>query len=103
MRDETRKIVDVNVEQGIRTELHVEDGKTVFVKSYDAEPFIEEAAELRAITRGQSWGDVGRHVGYIPMAELAAFMRRDGSFDKAQIRKWLKANPKFVTFEKYLK
>jgi hypothetical protein len=103
MREETRKIVDLNPEQGIRTEVHVEDGKTVFVKSYDAEPFLEEAAELRARTSGERWGEMGRHVGFIPMAELANFMRRDGSFDKAEIRKWLKANPKFVTFEKYLK
>lgn len=99
----TVKITDINREQGIVTQVHEEDGKLVFQKTYDAEPFLEEAAELRAQTRGQRWGDVGRHVGYIPMAELANFMRRDGSFDKGEIRKWLKANPAFVTFEKYLK
>jgi hypothetical protein len=103
MREETRKIVDLNPEQGIRTEVHVEDGKTVFVKTYDAEPFLEEAAELRAQTRGDRWGETGKHVGFIPMAELATMMRRDGSFDKAEVRKWLQANPAFVTFERYLK
>lgn len=103
MRDETRKIVDLNREQGIRTEVHEEDGKVVFVKRYDAEPFLQEAAELRAQTRGERWGEVGRHVGFIPMAELATMMRRDGSFDKAEVRKWLQSNPAFVTFERYLK
>jgi hypothetical protein len=100
---DTLKVLDINREQGIRTELHEEDGKLIFKKTYDAEPFIEEAAELRALTRGDRWGDLGKHVGYIPMAELANFMRRDGSFDKKEVRKWLKANPAFVTFEKYLK
>lgn len=99
---DTLKILDVNREQGIRTELHEEDGKLVFKKTYDAEPFLEEAAELRALTRGERWGDVGRHVGFIPMAELGQMMRRDGSFDKAEVRKFLHKNPAFVTFEKYL-
>lgn len=100
---DTLKVLDINQAQGIRTELHEEDGKLVFKKTYDAEPFLEEAAEARALSAGQRWGEEGRHVGFIPMAELATMMRRDGSFDKKEIRKWLKANPKFVTFERYLK
>ena len=46
---------------------------------------------------------MGRHVGFIPMAELATMMRRDGSFDKKTVREWLKKNQAFVTFEKFLK
>lgn len=103
MREDTRKLVDLNPQQGIRTEVHEEDGRTVFVKTYDAEPFLEAAAELRAQTRDQRWGETGRHVGFIPMAELGQMMRRDGSFDKKAIRAWLQKNPAFVTFEKYLK
>lgn len=100
---DTLKVLDLNPEQGIRSELHEEDGKLVFKKTYDAEPFLEAAAELRAQTRGQSWGDMGRHVGFIPMAELGHMMRRDGSFDKKEVRKWLQTNPHFVSFEKYLR
>lgn len=100
---DTLKLLDLNQAQGIRTEVHEEDGKVIFKKTYDAEPFLEEAAEMRAATRGERWGDMGRHVGFIPMAELATLMRRDGSFDKAEVRKWLQKNPAFVTFEKYLK
>lgn len=100
---DTLKVLDINREQGIRTEVHEEDGKLVFKKTYDAEPFLEEAAELRAVTRGERWGEVGRHVGYIPMAVLGQMMRQDGSFDKKAVRKWLQKNPAFVTFEKYLK
>jgi hypothetical protein len=107
MRDETRVIVDLNREQGIKTEVHVEDGKTVFVKTYDAEPFLRHAAELRAQTRGESWGEYGRKVGVIPMADLAKMMRQGGELDGKEMRKWLRTwlqqNPAFVTFEKYLK
>lgn len=100
---DTLKVLDLNPEQGIRSELHEEDGKLVFKKTYDAEPFLDAAAELRAQTRGQSWGEMGRHVGFIPMAELGHMMRRDGSFDKKAVRQWLQQNPALVTFEKYLK
>lgn len=100
---DTLKVLDLNPEQGIRSELHEEDGKLVFKKTYDAEPFLQHAAELRAQTRGQSWGEYGRKVGTIPMAELGQMMRRDGSFDKKAVRRWLQQNPAFVTFERYLK
>lgn len=99
----TVKITDINREQGIYTQVHEEDGKVVIQKTYDAEPFLKDAAELRAITRGERWGEMGRHVGFIPMAELATMMRHDGSFDKKAVRAWLQKNPAFVTFEKYLK
>lgn len=100
---DTLKIRDINREQGIVTEVHEEDNRLVFKKTYDAEPFLEAAKELRAQTAGQRWGEYGRHVGYIPMAELGNMMRRDGSFDKKAVREFLQKNPAFVTFEKYLK
>lgn len=90
-------------ELGIRTRVHETETKTVIEKTYDAEPMLEAAAELRAQTRGESWGDVGRHVGYIPMAELATMMRQDGTLDKKRVREFLQKNPAFVTFEKFLK
>lgn len=103
MRTDSLQILDINREQGIRTEVHEEDGKVHFVKTYDAEPFLKLAAEARALSAGERWGELGRHVGYIPMAELGQMMRRDGQFDKKEVRKFLHKNPAFVTFEKYLK
>lgn len=100
---DTLKILDLNRAQGIRTEVHEEDGKVINVKTYDAEPFLEIAHEMRIETQGQRWNPLGTHVGFIPMAELGKFMRQDGGFDKRRLREWLKKNPKFVTFEKYLK
>jgi hypothetical protein len=100
---DTLKILDVNWQQGIRTEVHEEEGKVVFQKTYDAQPFLDEAAELRARTRGENWGPHGRHVGFIPMAELGQMLRQDGEFDKKRIRVWLHKNPAFVTFDRYLR
>ncbi len=89
---------------GIKTRVHhLEDaGKTVIEKTYDAEPFLQTAAEARANTAGERWGEM-RHVGFIPMAVLATLMRQDGTIDKKRVMRWLKENPAMVTFEKVLK
>jgi hypothetical protein len=100
---DTLKILDLNREQGIRTEVHEEDGRVVFKKTYDAEPFVEIAHELRAQTEGNRWNEHGTHVGFIPMAELGQMLRQDGEFDKKRVREWLQRNPAFVTFSKYLR
>lgn len=104
---DTLKVLDLNPEQGIRSELHEEDGKLVFKKTYDAEPFLRHAAELRAQTRGQRWGEYGQKIGVVPMAELAKMMRQDGEIDGQAMRKWMRNwlhnNPAFVTFDRYLK
>ena len=87
---------------GITTKLHELDGKTVYQKSYDAEPFLQAAAELRAQTEGERWGE-NRHVGFIPMAELGTMMRQDGRIDPVRALAWLKSRPALVTFSKVLK
>jgi hypothetical protein len=95
----TLEIVDGNL--GIKTALHELDGKTVFQKTYDAEPFLRQAAEERAVTRGERWGEM-RKVGTIPMAELATMMRQDGTIRPERVQEWLKRNPALVSFEKFL-
>ncbi len=87
---------------GIKTTVNSVEGKVQIVKSYDAEPFLKEAAAARAMTEGERWGEM-RHVGYIPAAELAKFYRQDGGFDSKRCIAWLKQNPAFVTFSKVLK
>lgn len=99
----TVKIDQFDRELGIRTRVHETETKVVIEKQYDAQPLLDAASELRAQTRGERWGEMGRHVGYIPMAELGTMMRQDGSFDTARVREFLQKNPAFVTFEKYLK
>lgn len=87
---------------GIRTKVHDTGDKVVFEKKWDASPLVDAAAQARADTAGERWGDM-RHIGFIPMAELSKMMRQDGSFDQARVMAYLKANPALVTFEKALK
>lgn len=95
-------IHEKNAQTGIETKVHDVDGKVVIEKSYDAQPLLDEAAERRAVTSGQRWGDM-RHVGFIPMAELATMLRQDGTIDNKRVMAWLKKNPALVTFDKVLK
>lgn len=93
-----------DAQTGITTTVHyIEDANRVAIqKTYDAEPFLKAAAEMRANTEGERWGDM-RHVGYIPMAELATMLRQDGTIDKKRVVEFLKKNPAFATFSKVLK
>ena len=87
---------------GVQTQVHDLDNKVVIEKSYDAQPFIEHAAEMRAATDGEKWGEF-RYVGTVPMAELATMLRQDGTLDQKRAMAWLKANPQMVAFSKLLK
>ena len=98
----TFKLTETDPITGITTTVHGLESKTVIQKSYDAHPMLEQAAAARAMTDGERWGEM-RHVGYIPMAELATFYRQDGRIDKKRAIEWLKKNPAFVTFNKVLK
>lgn len=91
---------EADAETGIRTVVHEDDGKTVIQKTYDAEPFLEHAATMRAATEGQRWGE-GRVVGSVPMAVLSQFLRQDGGLDVKRCTEWLRANPAFITFDKF--
>lgn len=93
-----------DAQTGITTTVHyVEDANRVAIqKTYDAEPFVEAAAEMRAQTEGERWGEM-RHIGYIPMAELSKMLRQDGTIDKKRCVEFLKKNPALCTFSKALK
>jgi hypothetical protein len=87
---------------GITSIVHEVESKTVIEKQYDASPFLQTAADMRAQSAGDRWGEM-RHVGFVPMAELATMMRQDGQIDQKRLHDWLKKNPKMVTFDKFLK
>lgn len=91
-----------DAQTGITTTVHDLGGRTVIQKTYDAKPYLDIARERRAATEGEQWGDM-RHVGFIPMAELATMMRQDGGIDQKRVIAWLKANPNLTTFSKVLK
>ena len=96
------KFTDHDFQTGITTTVHELDGKTVFQKTYDGQQFRDAAAEMRANTDGEKWGEM-RHVGTVPIAELATMMRQDGGIDQRRLVAWLKANPALVTFNRFLK
>lgn len=98
------KITEHDNETGVTTTVHYIDDadRVVIQKSYDAKPFLDVAAEMRAHTEGERWGEF-RHVGFIPNAELATMMRQDGTIDKKRAMSFLRANPAFATFSKVLK
>lgn len=99
----TVKLDQYDPQLGIRTRVHETETKLVIEKTYDAEPIVQAAAEMRATRAGERWDEMGTHVGFIPMAELATMMRQDGGFDKARVREYLQRNPAFVSFDKFLK
>lgn len=86
----------------ILTQVHEVDGKTIFQKTYDAEPYLKHAEMYRQATDGMNWG-IGKKVGTIPPAVLGEMMRQDGGIDEKRLRTWLKDNPAFVCFNKFLK
>jgi hypothetical protein len=90
-----------DAQTGISSRVHELDGRTVIQKTYDAEPFLVQAAAERAYTAGQPWGEM-RKVGTIPAAVYATMLRQDGSYDPVRLAAWLKANPAFVSFDKFL-
>jgi hypothetical protein len=85
-----------------QTKVHEEDGKTIFQKTFDAEPFLKSAEANRQYSAGQRWGE-GRKVGTIPMAVLGTFLRQDGGLDTRRLTNWLRENPAFVDYEPFLK
>ena len=96
------KIVEHDAVTGITSTTHYLDGRVVFQKTYDAQPFLDAASEMRAATDGESWGEM-RHVGFIPMAELGKMMRQDGGIDQKRVISFLRANPLLATFSRVLK
>lgn len=95
---------DYDAQTGITTTVHNlnDSDRMVIQKTYDAKPFLDMAAEMRRQTEGEKWGEM-RHVGTIPMAELATMMRQDGTIDNKRALAFLRANPAFATFSKVLK
>lgn len=90
-------------EFGVRKIVHFDGDQIVSQFTEDAAPIIEHCKEERMVSAGERWGD-GRKIGTIPMVALAEVMAIKGSAErKKYLVNYLKANPAFVSFEKFLK
>lgn len=95
-----------DVTDGVTTTLHFQGDDLIVQKAYDAEPYLKAAAEERAATAGERWGE-GRKVFTLPPAEYGRFLTENRGKSQEERRKWLRnwaqQNPLLVTYERYLK
>jgi len=87
---------------GTTSILHIEDGKLVNEKWFDAEPLADDCHASRVASQGDNWGD-GKVVGSMPEAQFNKMLREGTAFDQRAVMAWFKANPQFVRFERALK
>ena len=83
---------------GVRKTVHFDGDQVVSEFSYDAEPIIEQCKEERVVSAGE------RKIGALPPTVLAqAFAIPSVDERKKFILNYLRANPAFVSFDKFLK
>ena len=90
---------------GVHKQVTFEGDQAITKLTYDAQPFLERAHAERIHTDGDRWKEgVGTKVGTMPMAVYAQMLQIKGSEERQKFAlNWLKANPAFVTFNKFLK
>lgn len=88
---------------GVRTQYHFEGDQVVCQKTYDAEPYLKRAAEMRAANAGKKWGE-GKHVGVIPPWELPNIEAiADPQEREKAMKRFFRANPAFLAYEPFIK
>jgi hypothetical protein len=97
----TFKLTEHDALTGITTTVHRTENQVVIQKTEDVSPLLQAAAEERAWNQGSRWGEF-KKVGSVPMSVVAKFMRQDGGFDSKRCALWLKENPAFVTYDRFL-
>lgn len=99
---------NVTVDEGVdaygtRTQLHFEGDSLIVQKSFDGKGLADHCKDINNATSGQRWGEM-RHVGTLPMVIYAkASAIRDNKERLAFIKGWLRQNPHFITFDRYMK
>lgn len=88
---------------GTRTQLHFQGDDLIVQKSFDGKSLADLCTAERNATAGQRWGEM-RKVGTLPMVVYAqASAIKDNRERMTFIRNWLKQNPHFITFDRYMK
>lgn len=89
---------------GNHRQVTVEGDQVVHKTSYDAEPFLKQAHAERVATEGKRWGEgLGTKVGTVPMAVYAKALTMDSESRQKYLLCWLRENPAFVTFDRFLR
>lgn len=90
---------------GTRTEIIFDGEQVVNKRSFDAAPLLKEAAEARAVTAGDRWKEgLGTRVGTVPMAIYQDALRIQSAEERNKyLLNWIRQNPHFCTFDKFLK
>ena len=87
---------------GVRKRIHVSDDVIIEQNTFDAEPILDYCAAARQATEGKRWGD-GKVVGSVPMHIFSSCLYMDADDQHKFLANYLRENPAFVTFEKFLK
>jgi hypothetical protein len=95
----SRILLNENQTTGKQTWVEFSDDQARSTISQDVTDILDAAAEERAVTRGERYGNI-RKVGTMPEAVVGQAMREGWFYDQAAVRKWLQENPAFLTFER---
>lgn len=93
----------VDPQTGVRTIYHFENEQVVVQKQYDAEPYLQRAAQMRERNAGKAWGE-GLEVGVLPPWELHKINSLAEPKDKERaMRRFFRENPAFLAYDAFLK
>lgn len=88
---------------GVHTSVKFEGDQVIRKRTFDAQPMLERCRTERIATSGERWGDT-RKVGTMPMAVYAKYLTITDTKERQKyIARWLRENPAFVSFDKFLK
>jgi hypothetical protein len=88
---------------GVRTQIHFEGDQVVVQKTYDAEPYLQRVAEMRARNEGKKWGE-GKEVGVIPpWVHQKINMIQDDAERERVMKEFFRENPAFLAYEAFVK
>jgi len=97
--------IDEGVDQhtGVRTQIHFEGDQVVVQKTYDAEPYLQRVAEMRARNEGKRWGE-GKEVGVLPpWVHFEINKIRDDREREKAMKNFFRQNPAFLAYDAFIK
>ena len=93
----------VNKDTGIRTIYRFEGDQVTVQKVYDAEPYLQRVAEMRARNEGKRWGD-GKEVGVLPpWVHHKINQIEDDTARERAVKAFFRENPAFLAYDAFIK